>query len=87
MTTLPKEIQEAIRGSEDQPLRLSDPETNCEYVLIPASLYDQICDRFYEHSTLTREEKCALMLQAGMRAGWDAPEMDVYDDLDPRQPK
>jgi len=85
MITLPKDIQEAVRTSEDQPIRLTDPETNSEYVLLPADLYDQIRDLFYEHSTLTKDEKRALMLQAGLRAGWDDPEMDVYNDLDPRR--
>lgn len=85
MISLPKDIQEAVRSSEDQPIRLTDPETNSEYVLLPADLYDQIRDLFYEHSTLTRDEKRALMLQAGLRAGWDDPEMDVYNDLDPRR--
>jgi hypothetical protein len=83
--TLPKVIQEAVRTSEDQPIRLIDPETNSEYVLLPASLYDQIRDLFYEHSTLTRGEKRELILQAGLRAGWDDPEIDVYNDLDPRR--
>jgi len=83
MFTLPKDIQEAVRTAEDQPIRLTDPETKSEYVLLPADLYDQIQDLFYEHSTLTRDEKRALMLQAGLRAGWDDPEMDVYNDLDP----
>ena len=85
MITLPKDIQEAVRTSEDQPIRLTDPETNIDYVLLPADLYDQIRELFYEHSTLTPDEKRALMLQAGLRAGWDDPEMDVYNDLDPRR--
>ena len=85
MITLPKDIQEAVRSSEDQPLRLTDPETNIEYVLLPAELYDQARKLFYEHSTLSPEEKRALMVQAGLRAGWDDPEMDVYSELDPRR--
>ena len=85
MISLPKDIQEAVQTSEDQPIRLTDPETNSEYVLLPADLYDQIRDLFYEHSTFTQDEKRALMLQAGLRAGWDDPEMDVYNDLDPRR--
>ncbi|PYT06900.1 MAG: hypothetical protein DMF60_08240 [Acidobacteria bacterium] len=85
MITLPKDIQEAVRTSEDQPIRLTDPETNSEYVLVPADLYDQIRELFYEHSTLTRDEKRALILHAGLRAGWDQREMEVYNDLDPRR--
>ena len=85
MITLPKDIQEAVRTSQDQPILLTDPETNSEYVLLPADLYDQIRELFYEHSTLRQDEKRALMLQAGLRAGWDDPEMDVYNGLDPRR--
>jgi hypothetical protein len=83
MMTLPKDLQNAVRTSEDQPIRLTDIETKTEYVVLPADVYDQIRELFYEHSTLTQDEKRALMLQAGLRAGWDDPEMDVYNDLDP----
>jgi hypothetical protein len=85
LITLPKNIQEAIRSSEDQPIRLTDPETKTEYVLLPAELFDQARELFYEHSTLSPDEKRALMLRAGLRAGWDDPEMDVYNELDPRR--
>jgi hypothetical protein len=85
MITLPKDIQAAVRTSKGQPIRLTDPETNIEYVLLPVDLYHQIRGFLYEHSTLTRDEKRALMLEAGMRAGWDDPKMDVYNDLDPRR--
>ena len=83
--TLPKDLHEAVRSSEDHPIRLTDPETNREYVLFFAELYDQMRDLFYEDSTLTRDDKRALIRQAGLRAGWDDPEMDVYNDLDPRR--
>ena len=85
MIILAKEIQETLRTSEDHPIRLTDPETNREYVLLPAELYDQARELLYEHSTLTLDEKRALMLRSGLRAGWDDPEMDVYNDLDQRQ--
>ena len=61
MITLPKDIQEAVRTSEDQPIRLTDPDTNTEYVLLPAELYDQARELFYEHSTLSPDEKRALI--------------------------
>lgn len=85
MIDIPKDIQEAVRASEDRAVRLTDSETNAQYVLLPAEVYDQIQERFYDHSTLTQDEKRALMLKAGLRAGWDDPEMDVYNDLDPRR--
>ena len=40
---------------------------------------------FYDDSPLVDEERRALLIKAGLRAGWDDPEMDVYNDLDPRR--
>jgi hypothetical protein len=31
------------------------------------------------------QERLFHLQQFGKRAGWDDPEMDVYDDLDPRR--
>lgn len=39
----------------------------------------------FEGSAMTQDERRTLMLRSGLRAGWDDPEMDVYNDLDPRQ--
>lgn len=58
----------------------SERDSDSEYVS-PGGLYDQAHELFYEHSTVTPDEKRALMLRAGLRAGWDDPEMDVYNDL------
>ena len=38
-----------------------------------------------DDSKLTTTDRRVLMLRAGLRAGWDDPEMDVYNDLDPRR--
>jgi hypothetical protein len=67
----------------DLPLRLTDPETKSDYLLLPADLDDRVLEMFYEDSALSPDEKHALMLRAGLRAGWDDPEMDVYNDLVP----
>lgn len=58
-------------------------DAEVEYVCSPGGLYDQAPELFYEHLTLTPDEKRALMLRAGLRAGWNDPAMDVYNDLDP----
>ena len=39
----------------------------------------------YDDSPITEKEREALLVQAGLRAGWDDPEMDVYNELDPRR--
>ena len=68
-----------------RPLRLTDPETQAEYVLLQAEMYDQLQGLLYNDTSLTPDEKRAVLIQAGLRAGWDDPEMDVYNDLDPRR--
>lgn len=85
MITLPKELQEAIRTSHGQPVRLADPNTNEEYIVLRADLYDQIQAMLYNDTPITNEERESLLIKAGLRAGWDDAEMDVYNDLDPRR--
>lgn len=86
MIALSKEIQEAVQKSEDNPIRLIDPETNVEYVVLPAETYEQMRNGvYYDDGPITEEERHALLIEAGLRAGWDDPEMDIYNDLDPRR--
>ena len=85
MLTIPKELQQAVRASQGRPLRLTDPETNVEYVLLQAEMYDQIHGLLHDGTPLTENEKRAILIKAGLRAGWDDPEMDVYNELDPRR--
>jgi hypothetical protein len=85
MLTIPKELQQAMRASHGRPLRLTDPDTQAEYVLLQAEIYDQIQGLLYNETSLTPDERRAVLIQAGLRAGWDDLEMDVYNDLDPRR--
>jgi hypothetical protein len=79
MLTIPKELQQAVRASHGRPLRLTDPETHAEYVLLQAEVYDQIHALLDNDSLLTPEERRTVLIQAGLRAGWDDPELDVYN--------
>ena len=87
MIALSKEIQQAVRAAKETPVRLVDPETNIEYVVLPAETFEQmqagLC--YYDDSPLTEEEQDALLIEFGHRAGWDDPEMDIYNDLAPRR--
>ncbi len=38
MITLTKEIQKAIKDSQEDPVRLVDPETKVEYVVLPVEI-------------------------------------------------
>jgi hypothetical protein len=48
-------------------------------------MFDQRQTWFYDTPLLTREEQCTLLTKAGLRVGWDDPEMDIYNKLDPRR--
>ena len=86
MIALSKEIRRAVQESEDNLARLIDPETNEEYVVLPAKTFEQMQKGvYYDDGPITEEERLALLIEAGLRAGWDDPEMDVYNDLDPRR--
>ena len=86
MIALSKEIQQAVRAAKEEPVRLVDPETNAEYVVVPVETFELMRKGvYYDDSPITEEEQTALLIEFGLRAGWDDPEMDVYNDLDPRR--
>jgi hypothetical protein len=77
MTTLTPELRQAVREAGNQPVPIIDPETNRRYVLVPADVFERL-NLLVEHEPLSKEEQRWLLREAGKRAGWDDPEMDVY---------
>ena len=71
-----------VEGSET-PARVSDPAHSATFVLVPTDVYGRFRSLF-ELDPITEKEKLFHLQQFGKRAGWDDPEMDIYDDLDPR---
>ena len=65
------------------PVAVLDPQTHERYVLLRAEAYERL-QLLFEHKPLSKEEQRRLLGMAGKRAGWDNPEMDIYNDLDPR---
>ena len=43
------------------------------------------CDRCWRQGPLSIEEQKAMIAHIGIRARWDDPQMDVYNELDPRR--
>ena len=84
MIELTKKLQEAIQDSKGQPIRLTDPKTHLEYVVLPAAIFDRVQHVFSDANPLTTEEQRALLVQVGLSVGWDDPKMDAYNKLDPR---
>ena len=58
--------------------RVIDPETRTRYVLVREDAYERL-EAFLVPKRLTPNEQQAALHAAGLRAGWDDPEMDVYD--------
>lgn len=84
MSILTPELCQAVDAAGEQPVPVIDPETNQQYVLLRAEVYERLRVLFDRGPLSEREQRFALQ-EAGKRAGWDDPEMDIYNDLDPRK--
>ncbi len=83
MIPITPELRQAIAQAGGAPVRLEDPETKTTYVLIPMEQYEAIVPLVLDGEP-TLDEQRALLGRMGRSIGWDDPEMDVYNDLDPR---
>ena len=79
MTTITPEIRHAIEQAGEEPVQLTDTETNSVYVIVRADIYDRcaICHDF------DIRDAYPLMDQVAAREGWDDPAMDIYDEFQP----
>jgi hypothetical protein len=73
-----------ITQENEVPVRVSGPDENAIFVLVRADIYEKFKSLF-EEDPVTEQERLFQLEQFGKRAGWDDPEMDIYDDLDPRR--
>jgi hypothetical protein len=76
MTALSQDQRERLRESGGGPLRLVDPDTKKEYVLLQADMYEQMLASIDENNP-------RVLYPALQRAlkdeGWDDPQMDEYN--------
>ena len=72
-----------VQKDAEHPPRVNDPAGTASFVLVRADVYDRFKSLF-EEDPATQRERLFQLEQFGRRAGWDDPEMDVYDELDPR---
>ncbi|HEY1860162.1 MAG TPA: hypothetical protein VGG61_07400 [Gemmataceae bacterium] len=76
MSTLTQEQREMLRQSEGEPVRLLDPDTNREYVLLQAEVYDRLRSALTD---LDPRELYPALHRALRDEGWDGPQMDEYN--------
>ena len=87
MIHLTDEQSQELRQSNGIEVRVSDPQTQQEYVLVSAEVYDRLKRLLYDDGDWTPEEQLRLLADSGKRAGWDDPVMDVYDNYDENRKK
>jgi len=73
-----------VQKGTEFPARVQDPMQGATFVLLRAEVYDRFKSLF-EEDPITQQERLYQLQQFGHRAGWDDPEMDVYEELDPRR--
>jgi hypothetical protein len=72
---LTDEQREAIKRG--QSVHVTDRETQLDCVLICADVFVRAL--LVNDGSLTQEEKVAAIQAAGLRAGWDDPALDIYE--------
>jgi hypothetical protein len=75
MIELSEQQRQELEG--DLP-RVLDPQTKKIYVLVSEEAYERM-QALLAPERLPRSEQQALLHAAGLRAGWDDPEMEIYD--------
>lgn len=75
---LTEEQAQATRESA-RPIRLTDPETQAEYVLVRAELFDRLRELLEGDDELAEVRAMYPHIWEVMREDWDDPAMDVYD--------
>jgi hypothetical protein len=81
MTILDPSLSQTLRDAAGAPVNVVDPQTQTEYVVLRADVYERV-KPLLEPDDLSRDEKLRLLAESGLRAGWDSPEMDDYDHYD-----
>lgn len=75
---LTEEQRQLLRMAAGEPLRLRDPATREEYVLLRAPVYERMKNLLYEDADADPSRAYPLIDEA-FRAGWDDPRMAEYD--------
>jgi hypothetical protein len=76
MATLTIEQRNLLKQRSGEPLRLVDPDTNQEYVLLPADVYDRLQSILTD---LSPRDLYPALHRALLDEGWDDPHMDEYN--------
>jgi hypothetical protein len=76
MIELTKELRQSLQQSGEKPLWLRDPETNKQYVMLPAELYQRLRTQLED---LDPRDMYPALHRALENEAWSEPEMDDYN--------
>jgi hypothetical protein len=83
MNSVTPDLLRAINEAGGEPLRLTDPHTNTEYVVLRAEVFDRV-KHLLQNGDLA--DTYSAQIESAMRAGWDDPLMDEYNHYDGHKP-
>ena len=78
---LTDEMRSALNRQVDRPVTVEDEQTHVHYVLLPLDVYERVRAVFND-STVDISETYPAQSRVAGAAGWDDPEMAVYDNYD-----
>jgi len=75
--------EEQVKAAAERPdgVRLTDPDTNREYVLLRAEVFDRMREHQYDASPLADDERDAIRAESLDALGWEG--MEAYQDDTP----
>jgi hypothetical protein len=78
--------QRAALGAlpEAEAIPVFDPGDNRAYFLVPAEIYERLRNPA-SNEAIALEPLYPLMDEVAAREGWNDPDMDVYNQFDPRK--
>jgi hypothetical protein len=69
MTTLTPELRRAVEQAGDQPVEITDPQTNASYVLVKAEIFNRMKEKLEEEQD-QREKDAWAKLGRKARSEW-----------------
>jgi hypothetical protein len=76
---LTPELRDALSRETEGTVTLEDEQSRQQYVLVPAALYERLRSLLPDDDVLTAAAAQSAVAGA---AGWDDPEMDIYDNYE-----
>jgi hypothetical protein len=79
---LSDDLRKAIEEHGGEPVYIVDAQTNASYVVIRAEQYESLAALLADGGNFDPREMYPLIARSAASAGWNDPEMDVYNDYD-----